>query len=109
MDWEDIEHHLVHPAAGLLAVDEKLHQVHLFLVEHQTIHNHHLLIDHRHLPIELVEHCLKGVRYTLGSMDSVLVALEHQSVIVDLRMLVCPESRVHEVESISYFGLEKEY
>ena len=109
MDWEDNEHHLIHPAAGLLVVDGELHQVHHFLAEHQTIHNHHILLEHRHLPIELVEYCLEGVRYTLLSVGSVLAELEHQSAIVDPRKLVCLESRVHEVESISYFGLEKEY
>ena len=84
-------------------------QVHHPLVGHQIVHSHHLLLDHKRLPIVLVEHCLEGVHCILVSADLDRAELEHLSVIADPMTLVCSESRVHEVESISYFGLEIEY
>ena len=84
-------------------------QVHHPLVEHQIVHNHHLPLDRRRLPIVLVEHCLEGVHCILVSADLDRAELEHLSVIAAPMTLVCSESRVLEVESISYFGLEIEY
>ena len=52
--------HLTHLAAELLVVVQWVLRVRHRLVLHQIVHNHHLLLDHRNLPIELVEHVLDG-------------------------------------------------
>ena len=57
-------HHPIHLVAGLLVVGKRVLQALHRQVEHQIVHNHHLLLGHRHLPIELVvcylegEHCI---------------------------------------------------
>ena len=57
-------HHSIHLVAGLLVVDILALLVLHHPVEHQIVRIHHLRLDHRHLPIELVvcdlegEHCI---------------------------------------------------
>ena len=56
-------HHAIHLVDGLLVADKVL-RIHHHLVRHRIVHNHHLLPDHRSLPIELVEYALEGLHYT---------------------------------------------
>ena len=51
---KESEHHSIHLAAGLLVADILVLPVLLHPVEHQIVHIHHLRLDHKHLPIELV-------------------------------------------------------
>ena len=56
VELEENLHHLTHLGAGLPAVEMEVLQIHHQLVGHQIVHNHHLPLDHKHLPIVLVEH-----------------------------------------------------
>ena len=82
-ELEENLHHLTHLGAGLPVVEMGTLQVHHPLVGHQVVHNHHLLLDHKRLPIVLVEHCLEGVHCILVSADLDRAELEHLSVIAD--------------------------
>ena len=54
-------HCLIHPAALLLAMDLLVVLDRLLKAFRRTIHNLLLLLDHVHLPIELVEHNMEEV------------------------------------------------
>ena len=79
-------------------------RVHHHSVWRRIVRNHRLLLDHRSLPIELVECSLEGLRYTRASEDLVRTELEHQQVIEVQMKLVCSESQARRVESNSCFG-----
>ena len=64
MGQKENVHHLVHLVVGLHVVDILVHQVLHLRVGHQIVHIHHLLLDPRHPPIELVAHDLEGEHYT---------------------------------------------
>ena len=53
-------HHPIHLVAGLLVVGKRVLQALHPQVERQIVHNHHLLLDHRRLPTELVVYYLEG-------------------------------------------------
>ena len=55
---EENVHHSIRLSVGLLAAGKYVLRVHHHPVGHRIVHNHHLLLDHRSLPIELVEHVL---------------------------------------------------
>ena len=56
-------HHAIHLVDGLLVAGKVLHSHH-HSERLRIVHNHHLLLDHRSLPIELVECFLEGLRCT---------------------------------------------
>ena len=88
-------HHLTRLVDGLHAAGKWVLLVLHLLVKHRIVHNHHLLLYHRSLPIELVEYCLEGVRCILTSADLDRVELEDQSVTEVQMKLACSESQVH--------------
>ena len=73
-------HLAIHQVDGLLVAGKDL-RIHHQLVRLRTTRNHHLLLDRRTLPTELVEYVLEGLHYTRVSMGSVQVELEGQQVI----------------------------
>ena len=75
---EENVHHSIHLADELLAVGIHVLRVLHHLVEHRMVHNHHLLLDHRSLPIELVEYGLEGLCCIRVSKDLVRTELEHR-------------------------------
>ena len=101
-------HCLIHPAALLLVMDLLVVLDRLLKAFLRTIHNLLLLLDHVHLPIELVEHDMEEVERTLVSVDLDQTGLELLLVTVILTMLVCSVSLAHEEESIERFCLERE-
>ena len=78
---------------------------HLLQVLLRTIHIRHLLLDHVHLPIELVEH-MEKVEHTLVSVDLDQTGLELLLVTAILTMLAYLVSLAHEGGSIEHFCLE---
>ena len=64
---EESVHHSIHLADGLLAAGNHVLRVRHHPVEHRIVHNHHLLLDHKSLPIELVEYVLEGLRFIRAS------------------------------------------
>ena len=66
---EEFLHCLTHPAALLLAMGLPVDRVHLLMPFLRTIHILRLLLDHIHLPIELVEHNMEKVERILAFVD----------------------------------------
>ena len=99
---------LTHPAALLPAMDLLIDLDRLLRAFRRTIHILHLLLDQVHLPIELVEHNMEGVKHTLVSVDLDQTGLELLLVTVVPTMLVCSVSLAREEESIERFHLERE-
>ena len=102
-------HCLIHSAVVLPAMDLLVSLDHLLSAFRRTIHNHHLLFDHVHLPIELVEHNMEEVEHILWSMGLDQTGLEPLLVIEGPTMLVYSASLAHEEESIEHFYVEREY
>ena len=73
-------HHAIRLVDGLLVAGKVLQNHHRSAL-HRIVHNHHLLLDHRSLPIELVECSLGGLHCTQVSEGLVQVGLVHQQVI----------------------------
>ena len=71
-------YHPAHPGVALSVVERLAHLVRHPLKHHQTIHIHHLLLDHDHLPIELVEYDMDEVEYIPSSVDTQLNWSSHR-------------------------------
>ena len=90
-------------------MDQMVDLDHLSRARRQTIHIRHLLLDHEHLPTELVEYDMVEVGCIPLSVDLDQTGLGLPSVTAYPTMLVCAVFLTHEVVSISCSGLEIEY
>ena len=100
-------HYLFHLDAVLLAMDLLVSLDHLPWVCHQTIHILHLLLDHEHLPIELVEYDMEEVGCIPSSVDLGQTGLVLPSVTA-FREFPDDVGLFGVLGSIARFGLERE-
>ena len=82
-------------------MDQMVNLDHLPWVRRQTIHIRHLLLDHEHLPIELVEYDMEEAGCIPSSVDLDQTGLGLPSVTAGPTTLVCAVFLTHEVASIS--------